>query len=204
MTKRVMLTAAMSKRIARIDDCDYIGIDRGALIAVRQGISLRCAIGDFDSVTADEKVEIAQHCPLVVLPTHKDETDSEKGILYALKQGYDEIILYGALGGRADHSLANLYLLMHRDLPLILMDEHHRITKLKKGNYHITKQYRYLSFLALEKTIISESGVAYPLDRRTITPKDIFPISNEMINDVAEITVHEGSVLMFQCEDIDS
>lgn len=204
MTKRIMLIAAMSQRIERIDDCDYVGIDRGALVAVRQQIPLLCAIGDFDSVTAEEKNEIAAYCPLEILPTHKDETDSEKGILYALEHGYDEIILYGALGGRMDHTLANLYLLMHRDLPLILMDEHHRIAKLSKGSYLLPNRYTYLSFLALEKTVISESGVAYPLDKRCITPHDIYPISNKIIDEFAEITIHEGSVLMFQCEDVES
>ncbi len=204
MSKRIMLIAAMSKKIEKIPDCDYVGIDRGALIAVRQQLPLQCAIGDFDSVSDEEKAEIAAHCPLTELPTHKDETDSEKGIYYALEHGYDEIILYGALGGRIDHSTANLYLLMHRDLPLILMDEHHIIMKLQKGSYQLPHRFSYLSFLALEKTVISESGVAYPLDHRTITPHDIYPISNEIIDEYAEITIHEGSVIVFQCEDAES
>lgn len=201
MTKRIMLIAAMSKTIKAAADCDVVGIDRGALIALRQNIPLRCAIGDFDSVSESERKELAAYCPIEVLPAHKDETDSEKGILYALEHGYDEIILYGALGGRMDHTLANLYLLMHRDLPLVLMDEHHFICKLTEGSYHIPKRFRYLSFLALEKSVISEANVAYPLIKRTITPKDIYPISNEIIADEAAITIHEGSVLMIQCED---
>lgn len=196
-----MLIAAMSQTIKKIPDCDYVGIDRGALIAIRQQIPLLCAIGDFDSVTEAERAEISLHCPLEILPTHKDETDSEKGIFYALEHDYDEIILYGALGGRIDHTTANLYLLIHRDYPLTLMDEHHCIKKLKKGSYQFSKQFTYLSFLALEKTVISESGVAYPLHMRTITTWDIYPISNEIIGDFAQITIHEGSVIVFQCED---
>lgn len=202
MTRKIMLIAAMSQTIEKIPDCDYIGIDRGALTAIRQNIPLLCAIGDFDSISSEERDEIAIHCPIEVLPTHKDETDSEKGIFYALEHGYDEIILYGALGGRMDHTTANLSLLIHRELPLVLMDEHHYIRKLKKGNYLLPKRFTYLSFLALEKTIISETGVAYPLEMRTITPQDIYPISNEIIADYAQITIHEGSVLMIQCEDI--
>lgn len=201
MTKKIMLTAAMSQNIPRLSDCDYIGIDKGALTAIRAQIPLICAIGDFDSVTEAEKAEIAAQCPIETLPRHKDETDSEKGILYALEHGYDEIILYGGLGGRIDHTTANLYLLMYRDLPLTLMDEHHCIKRLKKGRHQIPKLFTYLSFLALEKTVISEAGVVYPLNRRMITPKDIYPISNEIISDYAEITIHEGSVIMFQCED---
>lgn len=204
MTKKIMLIAAMSQNIPRISDCDYVGIDKGALTAVRKQLPLICAIGDFDSVTETEKAEIAAYCSIEVLPKHKNETDSEKGILYALEHGYDEIILYGGLGGRMDHTTANLYLLMYRDLPLTLMDEHHCIRRLKKGSYRIPKLFTYLSFLALEKTVISESGVVYPLNRRMITPQDIYPISNEIVGDYAEITIHEGSVIMFQCEDANS
>lgn len=201
MSETVMLVAARATKIPRLADCDVIGIDRGAYLAICEGIIPLCAIGDFDSVNEEERAVIEAHCPMEILPTHKDETDSEKGIYYALEQGYRHIILYGALGGRTDHTLANLYLLMHRDLPLTLMDAHHRIRKLKQGTYRISKHYAYLSFLALEPTIITEVGVAYPLVERRITPTDIYPISNEIIADKAIITIHEGSVIMIECED---
>lgn len=204
MERKVILAAGLSVHIPVYEHTDVIGIDRGALTAVRQGIPLRCAIGDFDSVSEAEKAEIAAVCTLQTLPRHKNETDSEAAIRYAVDQGYEEIVLYGGLGGRMDHALANFYLLMHRDFPLVLQDEHHRIMKCKTGTYTVKKQFTYLSILALEPTIISESGVAYPLSKRCITPADIYPISNEIINTEALVTVHEGSILLFQCEDIKS
>lgn len=204
MNQKVLLAAGLSGRIPLSADTDIIGIDRGALIAVRQGISLSCAIGDFDSISAAEKAELEAVCPLYPLPCRKNETDSEAAIQYALAKGYKEIILYGGLGGRMDHTLANLYLLMHRDLPLTLADAHHQIIKCKVGTYPIKKQFTYLSLLALEPSIISESGVAYPLTKRRITVSDIYPISNEIIADQAVITVHEGSILLIQCEDLHS
>ena len=146
MSETVMLIAARAKHIPKLADCDIIGIDRGAYLAIREGVEPLCAIGDFDSVNAQELEVIKAHCPLEILPTHKDETDSEKGVYYALEQGYRHIILYGGLGGRMDHTLANLYLIMHRDIPLTLMDAHHCIRKLKKGIYQIPKRFRYLSF----------------------------------------------------------
>lgn len=201
MSDTVMLIAARAKCIPHLPDCDVIGIDRGAYLAIQAGFTLTCAIGDFDSVNETELMQIQAHCPLFQLPTHKDETDSEKGIQYALDQGYRNIILYGGLGGRMDHTLANLYLLMHRYPSLILMDEHHLIRCLTKGVYQIPKYFTYLSFLALCDTVISESGVVYPLTQRKITPSDIYPISNEIQADFAQIEIHEGSVIMIQCED---
>ena len=64
------------------------------------------------------------------------------------------------------------------------------------------KRFTYLSILALEATIISESNVAYPLHKRHIKPGDVYTISNEITADHAEIIIHEGSILLIQCEDI--
>lgn len=196
-----MLVAGMAKQVPSFADYDYVGIDHGALSALQSNIALRCAIGDFDSVTPQEKAYIEAHTSIAQLPAHKDETDTEIAIFYALEHGYDEIILYGGLGGRMDHTMANMYLLLHRDLPLILMDEHHYIQVLKPGTYQIPKRFQYLSFLALENTCISEEQVAYPLHKRWLRTSDIYPISNEIIGDYATITIHEGRVLMIQCED---
>lgn len=196
-----MLIAGLAHHIPHINNCDYIGIDRGAWIALQENITLSCAIGDFDSISEKEKNTIESHCPMMRLPQHKDETDTEQAILYTMEQGYKEILLYGGLGGRMDHTLANIHLLTQRDLPLVLMDEHHEIRKLKKGRHIIKPQFQYLSFLALEKTVITEKNVAYPLERRLISSKDIYTISNEILSDHAEIIIHEGSVLMMQCED---
>lgn len=198
---QIMLIAGLAKQIPIMENCDYVGIDRGALIAMNQGIPLRCAIGDFDSITKNEKKAIETYTEIAQLPAHKDETDTEIAIFYALEHKYDRIYLYGGLGGRMDHCLANLALIIHRDLPIVLMNEHHYICKLKIGTYQIPKRFRYLSFLALEDSCISEEGVAYPLHHQPLTPSDIFPISNEIQNDCAQITIHKGSVLMIQCKD---
>lgn len=198
---KVMLIAARSKHIPIVDNCDYIGIDRGALIAIRQGLRLKCAIGDFDSVNEVERKEIERATIVHSMPARKDDTDSEAALHYALQQGYDDIILYGCFGGRIDHAMANMYLLMHRDYPLTLMDEHNTAKILKQGNYHIANTHKYLSFLALEDSIISERGVSYPLIEKDISPDIILTISNEIIDDEAIIDIHKGKVLMMQCDE---
>ena len=44
-------------------------------------------------------------------PVEKNETDLELAILYACEQGCAQLRIAGALGGRLDHTLANLFLL---------------------------------------------------------------------------------------------
>ena len=64
-----MLIAARAKCIPHLPNCDVIGIDRGAYLAIQAGFTLTCAIGDFDSVNETELMQIQAHCPLFQLPT---------------------------------------------------------------------------------------------------------------------------------------
>lgn len=198
---KVMLVAGLAKHIPIIEGMDYIGVDYGAVCCLRQKLPLVLAVGDFDSTTKEELDALKKNCKVHQLPIQKNETDSEEAIRCAMELGYDEIILYGGLGGRLDHELANLHLLLYRDLPLTLMNEHNVMKVLLPGSYTIQKQYRYLSFFAIEESVISESGVAYPLYEKHLRPRDIFAVSNEISQQEAQIIVHEGKVLMIQSDD---
>lgn len=200
---KVILVAGMATKIA-IDTTGYdvIGVDHGAVIAMRQEIAMIAAIGDFDSISEEQHQALAKVCTMIELPAHKNESDSEVAIQYALEQGYDEIVLYGGMGGRKDHELANMYLLMHRNYPLILMDEQNRMRKLDVGVYQIPKSsYTYISFLPLAQSCITETGVAYPLRQREMDICDIYGISNEIVEAFATIEIHKGSFLMIEAND---
>ncbi|MEG1475198.1 MAG: thiamine diphosphokinase [Longicatena sp.] len=198
---KVVLVAGMAHHVPCLEGYDYIGVDHGAICCVEQNIPMIAAIGDFDSITKVELEDLYKRTKVRKLPSHKNETDSEEAIAYALSLFYDEIILYGGLGGRLDHELANLHLLIHRDLPISLMDENNTVCVIKPGTYNIKKQHKYLSFLALEKSCLSEEGVAYPLCEQVFTPSDIYSISNEIIEESAQITLHYGRMLMMQSSD---
>lgn len=79
-----------------------IACDRGYAYAARYGLKPDLVIGDFDSAAppADVPVERA--------PTRKDDTDTMLAVRRALKEGYREIAIVCAFGGRFDHALANL------------------------------------------------------------------------------------------------
>lgn len=200
---KVILVAGLASHIPYDTQYDYIGIDAGAYACMKQKVPMKFAIGDFDSITAEQKEKLVAYTSMIKLPKHKDQTDSEAAIYFALEQGYKEIILFGGLGGRIDHTLANVYLLAYRNLPLTLMDEHNKMYIRSKGKYEITNDYQYLSFLALEKTQFTISGVAYPLVKRTICKQDIYTISNEIIKESAFLEIEEGSLLVMQASDAD-
>src|SRR5699024_1156712 len=91
----------------------WIGVDRGALTLINQGITVDYAIGDFDSVNQSEK-EYIQRIALSFYeyPIEKDQTYLSISIEKALSLLPKEIYLFGVTGGRFDHTLMNMQLLL--------------------------------------------------------------------------------------------
>ncbi len=81
-------------------------MDGGFTSLADVGCAPDLAIGDFDSLGyVPEGVEV------LVFPPEKDASDMELALGEAVARGADAVEVYGALGGRLDHTLANLQLL---------------------------------------------------------------------------------------------
>ena len=94
-----------------------IAADGGALPLLRAGIVPHVAIGDMDSIGAAGLAELEAHGIVPQrFPREKDETDLELALLYAAAAGATTIDILGALGGRWDHTLANVALLALAEL----------------------------------------------------------------------------------------
>lgn len=199
--QRVMLVAGMCEHLTYDASYDYIGIDYGAFVCMQNQIPLLAAVGDFDSIEKEVYTQLLTYTKVLKLPAHKNQTDSEEAIQYAMQLGYKEIVLYGGLGGRIDHELANLYLMIHRRYPITLADENNCIKVMEKGSYRIKKEHKYLSFLALEDSCITETGVEYPLYEQKLTCKDIYSVSNEIQEQYADVELHYGRMLLIQSDD---
>ncbi len=200
MEPKVVLVAKMAEHVDL--DGPFIGVDRGAYVLAAEGRHMVAAVGDFDSVDVAELGTIKEYCAeFILLPREKDETDSESAINYALNT-YEHIILYGATNGRCDHFLANIMLLDRYKGRVELLDEHNRIRYLTPGTYHVAKNhYSYLSFITLDNCELTLEGVKYPIDSRPIKRGDIYTVSNEIVDEEACVIVHNGSVIMLECED---
>ena len=77
MTCAVLITPLVDV-VPIIEGCDYIGVDAGALKIIDQGLPIKMAVGDFDSLNEEDLKRIT--CPIERHPIMKDETDSELAI----------------------------------------------------------------------------------------------------------------------------
>lgn len=173
-----------------------IAADKGLDYAVSAGVLPDLAVGDFDSAenAVPSGVEVKK------FPPEKDDSDALIAAKMALERGFDELRFLCALGGRLDHTFANLqmlYNLKKRGVSAELFGDREQAFFLENETREIPKFSGYLSVFAWEKTaVISEIGVKYPTGKMLFTNEFPLGVSNEVVADFAEITVHSGTALV--------
>lgn len=76
------------------------------------GVPVDVVIGDLDSLSASERADLdASGIEVISFPEAKDWTDLELAVDHALRAHPSRIVIYGALGGRIDHTFTNVHLL---------------------------------------------------------------------------------------------
>ena len=176
-----------------------IAADGGFAHLQRLGIVPAIALGDFDSLGS-----VPTDCPVRVFPTHKDKSDMQIAFEYAAEQGFDEVVAYGVLGGRLDHTLANIQLMaafaergmavsaVHLDCQLryVVGPARYELPPLPKGTVSVFS-------LVPAATGVTERGLEYPLDDDTLTDRTTWGLSNELIGAPASVAVETGTLLVF-------
>lgn len=185
-----------------------IGADSGARFLISQGLRPDIAIGDFDSVSAEELAIIRSSSGQTIAcdPIDKDYTDTEMAVRLSLDMQPSELVLLGALGTRFDHSLANVHLLAlaaKQNVRATIIDEHNKIT-LATEQIIIKKQgYPNVSLLPLTMQVkgITLTGFQYPLTDAALTIGQSLGISNVLIAPTGTIQLSEGLLLIIQSRD---
>lgn len=176
-----------------------IGVDEGALVALKNGIALNVAIGDFDSVSEEDLDFIRSKTKVIQLPEHKSDTDTGAA-LKLCKDATRIIILGGIQGKRIEHFIANLILMeTHRNVEMLDNNSHIYIMD---SSFSIKRtDYKFISFFALQDTIISLEGFSYPLNNYHLKNTDPLTISNELKENRGIITLKGGRVLVIQSKE---
>lgn len=188
---RIYLITPLGQDFPIEKNAAYAGVDAGYRLLKEKNITPAFVLGDFDSLPQGEKPPAGA----IRLPVRKNEPDSELAVQEALQDGYTEIILWGGISGRLDHTLANIRLAVWKFPGLILQDASQKAFVLLPGDYEIEPDYAHLSFFAMEPSVFSETNVSYPLDHQELDQKDLFTLSNSFVQGPAKITVHSGRVL---------
>lgn len=182
--------------------------DSGMRHAKALGIRPDYIVGDFDSV-APEVLEYyrAQEIPVQQFPARKNETDMELGVLLALELGATELVLFGGIGDRFDHTLANahyLLSLLKKGVRARLVDEKNCVEVIDRHLTVCGQPGDLVSTipLSLEVKGITLRGFSYPLEDYDLAlDDDYIAVSNVLAGEQAEIDIREGYLFVIRSKD---
>ncbi|HFI0824458.1 TPA: thiamine diphosphokinase [Streptococcus suis] len=189
----------------------YVGVDAGSLRLLDHSLPLDWAIGDFDSVTPEELGRIKEQAEYFLqAPAEKDDTDLElalKEVFKAYPQA--QVRIYGALGGRMDHMMANLFLAAEPDLAtymeqIELVDSQNIVRFRPAGSHRILPiaGMKYISFMPSDQSRLTIRHAKYPLDASNYFFKKCYA-SNEFIDRDIDIQLDKGYVVLIYSKDKD-
>lgn len=189
----------------------YIGVDRGALYLLEKGITPNEAVGDFDSVSAEQFGKITSSIEIVrKVSEDKDETDTELAIDRALAYEPDYIVLTGVTGGRLDHLQSALHLLYrkqkeNRGVKFKIHNTTNDIRVMLPGVRRVKKdeRYPYTSFFSFGPAVtgLTLTGFKYETVNERLEIGTTKFTSNETEADVCTISFREGICLMVRSSD---
>lgn len=161
------------------------------------GLKPDLVVGDFDSLgymPAGENV--------VLHPKRKDDTDTMLAVKLGLEKGFDRFVIIGGLGGRLDHTLANIHalaFLVRHGARGCLIGEDESVLMLKNGSVNFSPKTKgAISVFAYggEARGVTLSGLDYPLTDATLDCDFPLGVSNRFTGVETCVSVADGCLLV--------
>ena len=195
----------IDKARAILQDDDYIiCADGGTRHASALDLRPDLVIGDMDSTDKGHLQKLQSDDVLIELYPHdKDETDLELAILHAIELAPKEIVIVAALGGRLDHTLANIVLLSSPQFSALNLKLDDGVEEVFFCRDQVEVHGRSGDIVSLipwqgAVTGIQTENLKWPLEHETLFPEKTRGISNEMTADTAIIKISSGVLLIIR------
>ena len=190
------------KRIKMRDDDLVICADGGYDALSYTNIVPDVVIGDLDSIRSS----VPSGIKTIKYPVEKDKTDLEICIDYAVENGCKSVFILGALGGRADHSLASLFAMRYaveNGIEPMILTANTRIY-LVDGSLTVSREsFDYISLIPCTEKVtgVTTRGLKYNLNDAVLKQSSSLGVSNEFYNNTAEISVGHGLLFVICTEE---
>ena len=174
--------------------------DDGLTAAREIGLRPDMIVGDFDSLPPGEA--LPEGVETLRFPVMKDDTDSMIAVREGLSRGYREFVLLYALGGRLDHTFANiqtLAFLLDHGADGVLLGPDDWVGILRNGKRRIPRDDTYtLSVFAYGGTArgVGIEGALYPLRDAALDCSFPIGLGNRITADEAVVSVREGTLIL--------
>lgn len=174
-----------------------IAADGGLRHLKKVGVQPSLIIGDFDSLGY-----VPSSSNVISAPSEKDETDTMIAVKQALSLGADTIVIYGGLGGRFDHSIANLQTLKfiaENGARGYLVGDGTIVTAFMNGGICFDENISgFVSVFAVGGMArgVALRGLKYPLTNASLSNANPVGVSNEFIGIPSSVYVGKGCLLV--------
>ncbi len=177
-----------------------IAADGGFDYLEELGLRADYVLGDFDSVMSYDLPSDS-----IRYPKEKDDTDMMLAVKLGLDKRYTEFVIYGGLGGRLDHTMANiqaLSYLAHQGASGTLYASGYAVRVVTDGTVSFGKDLpenipgNICSVFSLSDTSSSVTihGLKYETESVTLTNSFPLGISNEFTGKKAFVHVEKGTI----------
>lgn len=192
----------------KYEQYDYIiCADNGMKHARKLGIHPDEIMGDFDSCNLEDLSYFKNMgVSIKEVPCEKDETDTELALDRAISMGATKIHIWGGIGTRIDHSLANIHLLykaLKNNVEVILYSHNHKLVLIKDDitlNGEVGDLVSLIPFTPIVKGVTTKN-LAYSLENAVFEIGKPYGVSNYMTGKVAEVHIAEGVLIVMQVKE---
>ena len=192
------------------DEFDYIiASDRGLEILDKYNITPNYIIGDFDSTDKNILNKYVNKKDIVIekLNPEKDYTDTHMALKKAIELKSTSIIIIGGIGTRIDHTITNIHILkdaLGKNIECKIIDSRNEIQLInKKTTLKLDDNYKYISLIPITTGVegLSLKGFKYQLQNATLEIGHSVGVSNEQVEDYAEIDFKKGILILIKSKD---
>ncbi len=185
-----------------------IAVDSGLEILDKLNIKPDYIVGDFDSIDKSvfKKYENGEF-KIIKLNPIKDLTDTNEALNLAIEKGSDEIYVLGGIGSRIDHTIGNIHILkeaLDKDVICRIIDEKNVVElNNKKTVLDMDSNFKYISLIPFTTKAIGVTlkGFKYEIENYDLEIGKSLGISNEQIEEKAEIDLKDGILIVIKAKD---
>lgn len=186
-----------------VEDSFIIAADGGFDYIRELGLQADVVLGDFDSIRSSKYLPPDS----IRYPKEKDDTDMMLAAKLGLENGYTEFAIYGGLGGRLDHTLANIqvlnYLARHGASGILYSDSY-AVTVIHDSSMSFSVSHpanqpgNICSVFAIDDISVGVSikGLKYQLSGVNLANSYPLGVSNEFTGKDVQISVEKGTIVV--------
>jgi thiamine pyrophosphokinase len=182
-----------------------IACDGGSTHCIKASVTPDIVIGDLDSANIEVISALKNNgIEVITYPTHKDNTDMELGLKLAVDKGFKDIYIFGGIGSRLDHTLANIHILNQapQNVSAWLINEHNKVTLVSDSLTLTAKKGSLVSLIPLTTSVkVTTSGLEYPLTDYNMTVGYALGVSNTVLSNKFSVNVKDGILIVILSQD---